>query len=105
MSGTYHMGIRPRKPIESTPNDSPRYTEVRRSMRTHNRGIRLTLEVFAVSRTENVLCEAGLTTLTDMRILSNTKATIRLVTNKEHPITLFCTNPSKIDEMHCDRRH
>jgi hypothetical protein len=28
---------------------------------THNRGIRLALGAFAVSRTENVLCEAGMT--------------------------------------------
>jgi hypothetical protein len=52
----------------------------------------------AVSRTENVVCEAGMTTLTEMRKLSNTKAMIRVVTNKEHPIRPFCTNPSKIDE-------
>jgi hypothetical protein len=30
MCGTYYMRSRPKKPIESTPNDSPRYTEVRR---------------------------------------------------------------------------
>jgi hypothetical protein len=30
MSATYHMGSRPRKHIESTPNDNPRYTEIRR---------------------------------------------------------------------------
>jgi hypothetical protein len=65
---------------------------------THNRGVRLVLGIFAVSRTENALCEAKITTLTEMRKLNNTKATIREVTNKEHPIRLFCTNPSKIDE-------
>jgi hypothetical protein len=47
-----------------------------------NRGIRLALEAFAVSRTENVLCEAVMTTLTEMRKLSNTKTTMRVVTNK-----------------------
>jgi hypothetical protein len=39
-----------------------------------------------------------MTTLTEMKRLSNTKAAIRVVTNKEHPIRPFCTNPSKIDE-------
>jgi hypothetical protein len=34
---------------------------------THNRGIRLALGVFAVCRTENALCEAGVSTLADMR--------------------------------------
>jgi hypothetical protein len=52
---------------------------------THIRGIRLALRAFVVSRTENVLCEAGMTTLAEMRKLSNTKATIRVVTSKEHP--------------------
>jgi hypothetical protein len=33
---------------------------------THNRGNRLALRAFAVSRTENVLCEAGMTTLTEV---------------------------------------
>jgi hypothetical protein len=65
---------------------------------THNRGIRFSLGAFAVSRTEKVLCEAGMTTITEMRKFSNTKATMRVVTNKEHPIRLFCINPSKIDE-------
>jgi phosphoenolpyruvate-protein kinase (PTS system EI component) len=31
---------------------------------------------------KNVLCEAGMTTLTEMTKLSNTKATIRVLTNK-----------------------
>jgi hypothetical protein len=39
-----------------------------------------------------------LTTLTEMRKLSNTKATIRVVTSTEHSIKPFCTNPFKIDE-------
>jgi hypothetical protein len=65
---------------------------------TCNKGIRSALRAFAVSRTENVLCEAGMTTQTEMRKFNNTKATIRVVTNKKHPIRLFCTNTSKIDE-------
>jgi hypothetical protein len=65
---------------------------------THNKGIRFALGALAVSRTENVLCEAGMTTLTEMKKLSNTKATIQIVTKKEHLIRHFCTNPSKFDE-------
>jgi hypothetical protein len=65
---------------------------------TYNRGISLALSAFVFSITENVLCEAGMTTLMQMRKLSHTKATLRVVTNKEHSIKPFCTNPSKIDE-------
>jgi hypothetical protein len=65
---------------------------------THKRGIRLALGAFAVSRTKKVLCEAGMTKLAEMRKLGNTKATKRVVTNKEHSIRPFCTNPSKLDE-------
>jgi hypothetical protein len=54
---------------------------------TQNRGIRLALGAFVVSRTANVLCDAEMTTLTEMRKLSNPKATIRVVINKEYPIT------------------
>jgi hypothetical protein len=39
-----------------------------------------------------------MTTLTEMRKLSNTKATIRVIRNKEHLLRPFCTNPFKIDE-------
>jgi hypothetical protein len=39
-----------------------------------------------------------MTALTEIRKLSNTEATIREVTNKEHLIRPFCTNHSKIDE-------
>jgi hypothetical protein len=56
---------------------------------THNKGIRLVLGAFPVSRTENVLREAVMTKQTEMRKLSNTKATIRVVTNKEHPTRLL----------------
>jgi hypothetical protein len=60
---------------------------------THNKGIRLALEAFAVSKSENIPSEERITTLTEMRKLSNTKATLRVVTNKEHPIRPFCTKP------------
>jgi hypothetical protein len=39
---------------------------------THNRGIRFALGVFAVCRTQSALCEAGVSTLADMRNLNTT---------------------------------
>jgi hypothetical protein len=52
---------------------------------TQNRGIRLALGVFAVWRTENALCEAGVATLTDMK---NLNTTITAISNPNHPILL-----------------
>jgi hypothetical protein len=54
--------------------------------------IKLALGAFAVSRIENVLCEAEMNTLAEI--------TIGVVTHKEHPIRPFCTNPYKIDEYY-----
>jgi hypothetical protein len=52
---------------------------------SHNRGIRLALGVFAVCRTENALCKAGVSTLAD-------------ISNPNHPIRSYCLNPTKLDE-------
>jgi hypothetical protein len=65
---------------------------------THNRGIRLALGVFAVCRAENALCEAGVSTLADMRNLNTTITAIRFISNPNHPIRPCCLNPTKLDE-------
>jgi hypothetical protein len=62
---------------------------------THNRGIRLALGVFAVCRTKNALCKAGVSTLADMR---NLNTTIRIINYPNHPIRPYCLNSTKLDE-------
>jgi hypothetical protein len=47
--------------------------------------VRLALETFAVCKTENVLCEAGLPTLTEMRDENTMKTGIRILTNENDP--------------------
>jgi hypothetical protein len=64
---------------------------------THNRGIRLALEVFAVCLTENALCEAGVSTLVGMRNLNTTITAIRVISNPNHPIRPYCLIPTKLD--------
>jgi hypothetical protein len=115
MSGTNHMGSQQRKPIESTPNDSPRYTEVQG--REHTDQLKKqcrktwnlpTIEKLGWLRVLSQSAEprsSGMTTLTEMRKLSNTKVTIRVVTNQEYPIKPFCTNPFKFDEYALRPRH
>jgi DNA-binding response OmpR family regulator len=49
--------------------------------------VRLALKTFAVCKTENVLCEAGLPTLTEMRDENRMRTVIRIMTNKNHPTT------------------
>jgi hypothetical protein len=65
---------------------------------THNRGRRLALGVFSVCRTENALCEAEVSTLTDMRNLNTTITTIRFISNPNNPIRPYFLNPTKLDE-------
>jgi hypothetical protein len=47
---------------------------------THNRGLKLAFGLFVIRRTENILCEANLPTLAEMRKLNNVKTTIRIIT-------------------------
>jgi hypothetical protein len=61
---------------------------------THNRGIRLALGVFAVCRTDNALCKAGVSTLADKRNLNNHS----FISNPNHPIRPYCLNQTKLDE-------
>jgi hypothetical protein len=51
----------------------------------HHRGVRLALGTFAVCKTENVLCEARLPKLTEMRDEDTMKTGIRILTNENHP--------------------
>jgi hypothetical protein len=57
---------------------------------THNRGIRFALGVFAVCRTDNALCEAGVSTFADMGNLNTTFTAIIFISNPNHPIRPFC---------------
>jgi hypothetical protein len=44
------------------------------------------------------LCEAGVSTLADMRNLNNTITAIRFINNPNHPIRPYCLKPTKLDE-------
>jgi hypothetical protein len=101
MLSPHQMGSRPRKPSHYTQNvnsiSTLRYGEEaygsaskalqKKLEPTYNRGIRLALGVFAVCRTENALCEAGVSKLADMRNLNTTIIAIRFISN---PIRPFC---------------
>jgi hypothetical protein len=52
--------------------------------------VRLALGTFVFCRTENLLCEAGLTKLDEIRKLNCTKSAIRILTD--------FMNPNKLDE-------
>jgi hypothetical protein len=51
----------------------------------HYRRVRLAFGTFAVCKTENVKCEAGLPTLMEMRDENTMKTGIRILTNENHP--------------------
>jgi hypothetical protein len=73
-------------------------TILRKLEPTHNIGLKLELGLFVIYRTENVLCEANLPTLAEMRELNNVKMTIRMITNPTHPIRPFCVDLKITDE-------
>jgi hypothetical protein len=50
----------------------------------HHKGVSLSLRIFAICWVENLLCEAGLPTLPEMRERDTAKSTIRILTNTEH---------------------
>jgi hypothetical protein len=64
----------------------------------HHKGVRLALGTFVICRTENLLCEAGIAKLDEMRKLNSIKLAIRILTNTDHPIRQYFTNPNKLDE-------
>jgi hypothetical protein len=55
----------------------------------HHKGVKIALEVFVVSRTDNALCEADLPTLAEMQELNTALVATRILTNSEHPIRHF----------------
>jgi hypothetical protein len=64
----------------------------------HNKGVKLALGVFAICKTENTLCEAGLPTLSEMRELNTTIVATRVLMNERHPIRHLFTNCRTQDE-------
>jgi hypothetical protein len=65
---------------------------------THNRRIRLALEMCAVCYFENALCGAGVSTLADMRNLNTAITAIRFISFPNHPIRPYCLYPTKLEE-------
>jgi hypothetical protein len=64
----------------------------------HHRGVRLALGTFAVCKTDNVLCEAGLPTLTEMRDGNMMNTGIRILTNENHPTRSRMINRNIYDD-------
>jgi hypothetical protein len=52
----------------------------------HNKGVKLALGVFAISKTEYALCEAGFPTLAEMRELNTTIVATRILMKERIPI-------------------
>jgi hypothetical protein len=73
-------------------------TVLRQLDAVHHKGVRLALGTFVFCRTEDVMCEAGLAKLDEIRKLNSTQSAIRILTNTDHPITPYFTNPNKVDE-------
>jgi len=65
---------------------SARQTTLKKLEPLHNQGIRLALGAFRSSRVENLLCEAGMTSLEHRRKLLTTQTAIKISANPNHPL-------------------
>jgi hypothetical protein len=66
----------------------------------HHQGLRIALGAFRSTRVENLLCEAGSSTLEHRRLLITAKAAIRSMATNEHPIKKnWVTKPFHIRAM------
>jgi hypothetical protein len=82
----HELGSRPKDASEDIPDG---YTINAEELDLiHHRGEGLALGTFALCKTENVLCKAGLPTLTEMRDENTMKTGIRIMTNENHPTSL-----------------
>jgi Fic family protein len=64
----------------------------------HHKSGRQALGSFVFCRTVNLLCEAGLAKLDEIRKLNNTKSAIRILTNADPPISPYFMNPKKLNK-------
>jgi hypothetical protein len=64
----------------------------------HHKRVRLALGTFAVCGTKNVLHEAEISTLTEIREPDTSRIAIRVITNESHPIRSYFMNNKTHDE-------
>jgi hypothetical protein len=64
----------------------------------HHKGERLGLGNFAVCKIENVLHEAGISTLVKIREQDTSRIAIRVITNKSHPTRSYFMNNKIYDK-------
>jgi hypothetical protein len=64
----------------------------------HHKGVRQVLGTLVICRTENLLCEVVLAKCDKIRKLNSTTSKIQILTNTDHPIRPYFTNPNKLDE-------
>jgi hypothetical protein len=65
---------------------------------THHKGLRIALRAFRSTRIENLICEAGSSTLDQRRLLITAKTAIRTMTINEHPIKNNLEDPTTYDQ-------
>jgi hypothetical protein len=71
----------------------------------HYQGLRIALVAFKTTRRENLLCEAGMTSLDHRRQLSTIKAAIKIMAVPEHPIRKYFIDSDAYDQYaHINRK-
>jgi ribonuclease HI len=75
-----------------TTYSSARYSILKKLDPLHNQGIRLALGAFKSSRIENLLCEAGMTSLEQRRKLLSTETAVKITSNTKNPLKNMILN-------------
>jgi hypothetical protein len=64
---------------------------------THNDGLRIALRAFCINRTQNLLTEAGETTLQQRREIKIADMVVKIMAKPEHPIHRYLRNRKMYD--------
>jgi hypothetical protein len=77
---------------------STRKTKLKKLDFIHNKGLCIALGAFCINRTENLLIEAGESTLQERREIKTANMTVKITTKPEHPINRHLKNKKTYDQ-------
>jgi hypothetical protein len=76
---------------------SARKNTIKKLYPIHNKGMRIALGAFYINRTQNLLIEAGKSTLQQRREIKTANMAVKITTKPEHPINQHLKNKKAYD--------
>jgi hypothetical protein len=77
---------------------SARKTQLKKLDPIHNKGLRIALGAFCINQNQNLLIEAGQSTLQQRREIKTAKMAVKVTTNPEHQINRHLHNKKAFDQ-------